>query len=128
MGLPRKESAVILVIDTPITSCDVPALCERMGSSLAHGDSIVCDVHRLPGADLVTVDALARLQLAVKARGGSIRLRGPSEDLVALLELTGLREVLRVEPVRQAEQREEPFGVEEEANPRDLSAGHRQDL
>jgi hypothetical protein len=58
--------------------------------------------------DLRTVDALARLRLAGKRLGFEVRLT-PTEELVELLELAGLAEVLW-----QAEEREEPFGVEEE--------------
>lgn len=88
----------------------------------------MCDVRGLRGADLETVDALARLQLAVKRLGGSLRLRGTTKELDELLSLVGLRDVLGVEPVGEAEQREEPLGVEEEADPRDLAPRDRQDL
>jgi hypothetical protein len=40
--------------------------------------------------DLHVVDALARLQLAARRVGGSIRLRNPCERLRALLEFAGL--------------------------------------
>ena len=43
--------------------------------------------------DLWVVDALARLQLAARQMGGSIRLRNPCERLRALLDLAGLSEV-----------------------------------
>jgi hypothetical protein len=59
--------------------------------------------------DLGTVDALARLRLAGKRLGFEVRLASPSEELLELLELAGLVEVLW-----QPEEREEPFGVEEE--------------
>ena len=58
--------------------------------------------------DLGTVDALARLRLAGKRLGFEVRLT-PTEELLELLELLGLVEVLW-----QAEEREEPLGVEEE--------------
>lgn len=43
--------------------------------------------------DLWVVDALARLQLAARQVGGSIRLRNPSDRLRALLDIVGLAEV-----------------------------------
>jgi hypothetical protein len=58
--------------------------------------------------DLRTVDALARLRLAGKRLGFEVRPT-PTEELLELLELVGLVEVLW-----QPEEREEPFGVEEE--------------
>lgn len=106
-------------------------LCEHVRTLVAGGDGrIVCDVAALTDPDLGTVDALARLQLAVKRLGGSIRLRGTSTRLEELLALTGLCEVtpLCVEAVRQTEEREEPLGVEEEADPGDLAFGDREDL
>ena len=61
-----------------------------------------------------TIELIARQHLAALRRGGRIRLRGTSADLERLIQLAGLAEVLRVEPRRQPEQREEPLGVEEE--------------
>jgi anti-anti-sigma regulatory factor len=61
-----------------------------------------------------TIDLIARQHLDARRRGGRIRLRGASVDLERLIQLAGLAEVLRVEPRRQSEQREEPVGVEEE--------------
>ena len=44
--------------------------------------------------DAVTVDALARLQLAARRHGCTVRLRHASQDLVELLTFMGLRDVL----------------------------------
>jgi hypothetical protein len=44
--------------------------------------------------DVRFVDALARLQLVARRHGCTIVLTDPDEDLVALVELTGLRGVL----------------------------------
>jgi anti-anti-sigma regulatory factor len=63
---------------------------------------------------LATVDALARLQLAARRRGCELRLRGLPRELRELIELAGLTAVLGVEPRREAEEREERLGVEEE--------------
>ena len=65
-------------------------------------------------ADLATIDALARLQLAARRAGYELRLHRVSTELEELLAFTGLDEVLRVEPRREAEEREERLGLEEE--------------
>ena len=78
--------------------------------------------------DLDAVDALARLQLAVKRLGGSLRVRGVSPHLLELLELAGLKDELCVESGGEPEEREEALGVEEEADAGDLAAGDREDL
>lgn len=69
-----------------------------------------------------TVDALARLHLEVRRLGGCVWLRSVPDELDALIDLAGLREVLRADAClddgpRQAEEREEPLRVEEEADP-----------
>ncbi|MDX6507432.1 MAG: hypothetical protein QOG06_2076 [Gaiellaceae bacterium] len=80
-----------------------------------------CDVRALP-TDAAAVDALARLQLAAKRVGLELRLRHASAELWCLIEFTGLEEVLGVEPERQAEEREERLGVEEEGQLGDPAA------
>ncbi|HET6664888.1 MAG TPA: hypothetical protein VFG94_11540 [Acidimicrobiales bacterium] len=47
----------------------------------------------MPDPDLGVVDALARLQLAARQVGGSIRLRNPCDRLRELLDFVGLSEV-----------------------------------
>jgi anti-anti-sigma regulatory factor len=64
--------------------------------------------------DLELVDALVRLQLAAARQGQRVVLCEPPQELVELIDLCGLDDVLRVEVRRQAEQREERVGVEEE--------------
>jgi anti-anti-sigma regulatory factor len=81
--------------------------------------TIVCDLRGV-AADCVTVDALARLHLAARRAGVELRLRHASADLNDLLAFTGLSEVLAVETGREAEEREEPLGSEEEGQLGDL--------
>ena len=69
--------------------------------------------------DLGTVNVLARMQLAAKRCGASLRIRHATGGLVELIEFTGLSDVLRVEMERQPEQREDALGVEEERQLRD---------
>jgi hypothetical protein len=75
--------------------------------------TIACDVGPVP-ADALAVDALARLQLTARRSGREIRLRNSTRELQELIAFVGLREVLRVETVGEAEEREQPLGVEEE--------------
>jgi hypothetical protein len=68
---------------------------------------------RLEGvvADLALVDALARVHLAARRLGCSIRLRDASCELRELIDLAGLSGLL-LEPSRQPEGGEQ-LGVEE---------------
>jgi ABC-type transporter Mla MlaB component len=80
----------------PIARADLPGLCDRVCRLLTRsGDEPVafCDVDDV-GVDAVTVDALARLQLAARRRGCRIRLRGASAELRALVAFMGLTDVL----------------------------------
>ncbi len=77
-------------------------------------ESFDCDVGALPSSAL-TVDVLARLELAARRRGRRIRLHNASRELEELVAFMGLAGVLRwasVEPGWQPEKREEPLGVE----------------
>ena len=73
-------------------------------------------------ADLGIVDALARLQLAARRAGYEVEVTEAPRDLRELIELAGLCDVLGVEPLGQAEEREERFGVEEEREFPDAAA------
>jgi len=76
-------------------------------------DVALCDVAALP-ADAAAVDALARIQLAARRMGRRLEVRGAADDLLALLAFVGVAGALGIEPWRQAEEREERLGVEEE--------------
>ena len=54
---------------------------------------LVCDVSGVR-ADAVTVEALARLQLAARRHGCRVVLRGASPELLDLVAFMGLRDVL----------------------------------
>ena len=79
----------------PIKREDLPGLCDRvcrvMGEST--GD-VLCDVRNVP-PDAVTVDALARLQLAAHRQGRRVRLQNASRALLELVEFMALSHVLR---------------------------------
>ena len=75
----------------------------------------------------VVVDLLARLHLAARRRGVELRIREADPELRELISLAGLDsvlgvDVLRVEQRRQAEERKELLGVEEERELRDPPA------
>ncbi len=79
----------------PIARDDLPGLCERVCALLRDsGDEIArCDVRGVD-ADCVTVDALARLQLAARRTGCTVRLQNASSELLELVDFMGLRDVL----------------------------------
>jgi ABC-type transporter Mla MlaB component len=79
----------------PIVRSDLPGLCERVCALLdrSRGCLAFCDVQTVP-ADAVTVDALARLQLAARGYGCRVRLRNASSELRDLLAFLGLEDVL----------------------------------
>jgi hypothetical protein len=52
-----------------------------------------CDVSGVP-ADLITVEALARLQLVARRNGYTLRLRNATADLTELIAMLGLTNVL----------------------------------
>jgi hypothetical protein len=55
-------------------------------------------LRRPGGADLALVDELARLHLTAVRMGCGIRVRGPGQSLLELLELVGLGEVIETGP------------------------------
>ena len=63
---------------------------------MAHAALVLCDVRGV-GADASIVDALARLQLAVRRHGLEVRLENASAELLELVDFMGLRDVLVVE-------------------------------
>ncbi len=85
---------VVFAIDGPITRTDLPRLCEQVCALIERtgADVALCDVSKVD-PDAVSVDALARLQVAARRRGCQARLRGASNELVDLLAFMGLRDV-----------------------------------
>ena len=62
-------------------------------SNQSTADGVLCDVHGVT-ADAVTVDALARLQLAAQRRRCQVRLFGASGEPLEPLAFMGLRDAL----------------------------------
>ena len=85
---------VAFAIRGPIRRADLPGLCDRVCAFLAEsGESVCCDVGGIE-PDAVTVDALARLQLAAKRRGCTVVLECASPELLEIVQLMGLDRVL----------------------------------
>jgi hypothetical protein len=110
-----RPTTVAFAVAGPIARAEVPALCGHVAALLeaTGADVALCDVAALP-ADAVAVDALARIQLATRRMGRRLELRGAADDLLDLLAFVGVAGALGIEPWRQAEEREERLGVEEE--------------
>jgi ABC-type transporter Mla MlaB component len=79
----------------PIRRSDLPGLCDRICALLTESAAgvVFCDVCGVE-PDAVTVDALARLQLAARRTGCQVRLRNASRELLELVSFMGLRDVL----------------------------------
>jgi ABC-type transporter Mla MlaB component len=94
--MPTPEgSELTFVVNGPVVRADLPGLYQRVCCLLEGSAAVVafCEVERV-GADAVTVDALARLQLAAHRHGCQVRLRGASDELRELLGFMGLSAVL----------------------------------
>ena len=76
--------------------------------------SVCLDCGPLEAPTAATIDEIARLHLAARRRGCELELANANPYLMELIGFVGLSEVLRVESRGQAEQREQPGGVEEE--------------
>ena len=94
MAAPPQHT-IAFAIEGPISRDDLPGLCDRV-CALLQGSSAgvaLCDVRGVD-VDAVTVDALARLQLAARRHGCQIRLRHASTELLDLVAFMGLSDVL----------------------------------
>jgi ABC-type transporter Mla MlaB component len=94
MAVPEMRT-IAFAIGGPIARADLPGLCDRVcGLLRGSGAAVaVCDVSGVD-PDAVTVDALARLQLAARRTGCRVRLRNASDELLELLAFMGLDDVL----------------------------------
>ena len=90
-----EPQPILFAITGPIARADLPGLCDRVCRLLERSEAGIayCDVSGVE-PDAVTVDALARLQLAARRRGCQVRLRSASNDLLELVDFMGLRNVL----------------------------------
>jgi ABC-type transporter Mla MlaB component len=92
---PSAPRTIAFAVHGRITRADLPGLCEQVCALLRTGgaEEAICDVHGVQ-VDAVTVDALARLQLAARRHGCRVRLRRASSELRELVAFMGLRDVL----------------------------------
>ncbi len=91
----RAPETIEFTVEGPIARVDLPILCTRVCALLERSrpDIAFCDVRGVD-PDAVTVDALARLQLAARRYGCQVRLRRASSELRELVAFMGLRDVL----------------------------------
>ncbi len=85
-----------LSVTGPVTAEDIGRLCATVPQLLSRGETavVLCDSDGPVAPDLATVEAITRLHLAAKRRGGQVRVCAQRHDLRALLALTGLAEVI----------------------------------
>ena len=91
-----RSPAVAFSIRGPITRADLPGLCKRVCALLTESgaDVVLGDVTGV-SPDAVTVDALARLQLAARRLGRQVALCHASDELLDLVAFMGLEDVCR---------------------------------
>jgi len=125
----EAPSTIALVLSGRLARSDVPVMLERIGR-LLEGTStgtIDCDVAAVIDPDLVTVDALAALQLWARRLGRPLRFQDASPELRELIALAGLsgtlpcREDLLLEAQWQPEERKEAGRVQEERDAADAT-------
>lgn len=124
---PAPDGAEVYVLGRAVDPDSIPALCERLAEQVRNrrATRVVCDVGAITEPDAVVLAALARLRLTARRLGCRLELDRVQPRLRELIAFAGLDQVLPVragagvEPVRQAEQREQPRGVQEVADPLD---------
>lgn len=89
------EHPLVFTVSGPIERDDLPGLCARVGKLFdgSRAGVAYCEVDTV-SADVVTVDALARLQLAAHRFGCRVHLRDASPELRQLVDFMGLSDVL----------------------------------
>jgi ABC-type transporter Mla MlaB component len=94
MALPGSKTITFAIVG-PITRADLPGLCDRVCGLLRTSGANValCEVKDVD-PDAVTIDALARLQVAARRNGCQVRLRNASSELIELVAFMGLTDVL----------------------------------
>jgi ABC-type transporter Mla MlaB component len=93
---PAEPRMLVFAIHGPIARSDLPGLCDRVCTLFAASGAQIarCDVQGVE-PDAVTVDALARLQLAARRHRCKVHLVNASRELLELVSFMGLADVLR---------------------------------
>jgi anti-anti-sigma regulatory factor len=110
------DAPPLIALGPTVDRADIAALCRLLAVLLRdRRDAVVhCDVGTITEPDTVTLEALARLQLTARRLGGRIQVCGAQRRLREVIAFTGLGEVLPLaQPSGQAEEREQPLGVQE---------------
>jgi ABC-type transporter Mla MlaB component len=94
MAVPTPTT-VRFEIRGPIARADLPGLCERVCALLSGSgaDVAICDASGVD-VDAVTIDAVARLQLAARRHDCRIRLCSAPPELLELVSFMGLTNVI----------------------------------
>jgi hypothetical protein len=112
--------AVTFAVGPTVTRADIPVLCAGLAELLRGraGGVVICEVAGVTRPDVATVEALARLRLTARRHGWRLAVGGAGPGLLRLIRLLGLADLLP-QAGGQAEQREQPIGVEEVGDGRD---------
>jgi ABC-type transporter Mla MlaB component len=91
-----QSETVHALIRGPLDRRDLPGLYTRVCAQLAaaRGGTLVCDVVEV-AADVVAVEALARLQLGARRHGCRVLIANAPVELDELIQLCGLVGVLK---------------------------------
>ena len=94
MAVPTPTT-VRFTIRGPIARTDLPGLCDRICVllSTSGAEVAICDVSSV-GVDAVTIDAVARLQLAARRHACEVRLCSAPPELTDLVSFMGLTNVI----------------------------------
>lgn len=125
----RAPHEITITLRRPLTALEIPDLCDDAAIvlALAPAARLVCDVAAIVSPDRPSLDALARLALVARRVDTEVELVNACPSLVAIVDMAGLADVIRVRPVsgvevgREPEQGEEGVGVEEEVELDDLA-------
>lgn len=124
---PALPPAVLVLGRPPGTRAEVERLCERLCEVVRRSapGPVTVDVGGAHRPGLAMVETLARLRLTARRLGREIRLRNTGGELAGVLARAGLDGVLtapgtlRIEPGGEAEEGEQPLGVQERVEPGD---------
>jgi hypothetical protein len=107
-------SVISYAVGATVTRADIPGLCADLAERMRGRERgvVICEVGGMGQADVVAVEALARLRLTARRHGWRLLVSGACPELVALVRLVGLAEALP-QVGRQAEDRKQPGCVQE---------------